>query len=146
MYPLLASTAVSAAGKIINTIAQNVAKVTSTTAPPAPPAVPFSTLIDQSAAATAAARLSRAQEITTQLGHSPEVAAAANGAGTSGPLSLQIDGQGNAALSLAHGGLQGIQLPEAMRGEVRELYQLQQPGSAGTTKTQPASPITISLG
>jgi len=144
MFPLLATTAVSGIGNIIHAIADGIAKGTATSPASAAPSVPFSTLIDQSTATTAA-RAQRAQEITTQLGGSSEVAAAANAAGASGPLSLQIDAQGNAALSLPNGGLKGIQLPEEMRGEVRELYGLKQPANAGATKTQPASPVTITL-
>jgi hypothetical protein len=145
MYPLLASTAVSAAGNIIHTIAEKIASGTATTAPAATPAVPFSTLIDKATAPTATDLARRAQDLTTRLSHSTEVAAAANGAGASGPLTLQIDAQGNAAVHLPNGGLKSVDLPEAMRGEVRELYQLRQPASAGATKTRPAGPLTISL-
>jgi len=139
MLPILATTAASAAGDIILNIADRFAKGAAKTAPPATPAVPFSTLVDKATLAR------HAQELTTRLSRSAEVAGAANAAGATGPLSLQFDAKGDAALRLPDGGLKPVQLSEELRGVARELYHLRQAAAASPAAARPASPVTISL-
>ncbi|MEA3212883.1 MAG: hypothetical protein QOE70_5940 [Chthoniobacter sp.] len=148
MTPILFTTAASVAGDIIHNIAERIANGTAKNAPTAAPAVPFSTLVDQASAPTAATLARRAQELSTRLGRSAEVAAAANEAGVAGPLNIQIDAKGDAALRLPDGGLKPIHLSEELRGVARELNQLRQPGANGAhgaTAARPAGPVTISV-
>jgi hypothetical protein len=145
MNPLLVTTAASAAGDIIHTIADRISSATAKTAPAATPSVPFVNLIDKASAPTAASKALHTQDLGTRLGQSAEVAAAANAAGASGPLSIQIDANGDSALRLPNGDLKPIQLSEEMRGVARELHQMRQPAATSATPAHPASPVTISI-
>jgi len=150
MHPILATTALSAASDIVHNIAEGIARSTAKSAPAAAPAVPFSTLIAKASAPTAVSIAQRTQALSSRLTHSPEVAAAANAAGVTGPLSLQIDSTGATALRLPNGDLKPIQSSEEMRGVARELHHLRQPAAAplaaaaATASTRPG-PITVTL-
>ncbi len=139
MLPILATTAASAASDIIFNIADRFAKGTAKTAPAAPPAIAFSTLVDQASFAR------HAQDLSTKLGRSAEVATAANAAGATGPLHLVIEANGDTALRLPDGGLKPVQLSEELRGAARELHQLRQPTATGATRVGPSSTVTISV-
>lgn len=145
MNPLLINAAASVAGDIVHFLAEGIAKGTAKTAPVATPAVPFSTIIDQTSAPTAATQARRAHDLSTRIGHSAEVAAAANEAGAYGPLTIQIDAKGDASLRLPDGGLKPIRLSEEMRGAARDLHQLWQPITNGPARTRPASPVTFTV-
>jgi len=142
MYPILATAALSAAGNIAHNIAEGISAATAKTAPEAPPAIPFSTLVAKASAPNPVSIAQRTQALSTRLMHSPEVAAAANAAGASGPLSIQIDPSGDAALRLPNGDLKPIALSEEMRGVARELHHLRHPAA---TPAGPAAPVTVSL-
>ena len=144
MHPILATTALSAAGNIVHNIAESISKGTAKTAPTAAPAVPFSTLVAKASAPTAVSIAQRAQALSTKLTHSAEIAAAANAAGASGPLSLQIDATGDTALRLPNGDLKPVQLSEEMRGAARELHHLRQPAPGAPTPAHP-TPVIVSL-
>ncbi len=146
MHPILVTTAASAAGDIIHNIAARISERTAKAAPAAAPAIPFSTLVDQASAPSAAAKAQRAQDLSTRLGRSAEVAAASNEAGASGPLQVQIDASGSAALRLPDGGLKPIQLSEEMRGLARELHQLRQPAPTAATLARPSGPVAVTVG
>jgi len=145
MHPILLTTAASAACDIIHTIAERIASGTAKTAAASAPTVPFSTLVEKASAPNPATLARRAQELSDRLGRSAEVAGAANAAGATGPLSLQVDATGAAALCLPDGGLKPVQLSEELRGVARELYHLRQPATASATALRAASPITINL-
>jgi hypothetical protein len=144
MHPILATTALSAAGNIVHNIADRIFKGPAKTAPAAVPAVPFSTLVAKASAPTAVSVAQRAQALSTKLTQSAEVAAAANGAAAAGPLSLHIDAAGDTALRLPNGDLKPIRLSEEMRGVARELHHLRQPapvpGAPGLPK-----PVIVAL-
>lgn len=145
MHPILATTALSAAGEIVHNVAGRIANMTAKAAPSAPPAVPFATLVDKASAPSAASLALRTQDLRTRLGRSAEVAAAVNDAGVSGPLSIQIDANGDSALRLPDGSFKPIQLSEEMRGVARELHQLRQPLATSATVARSASPVTVSI-
>jgi hypothetical protein len=145
MHPILATTALSVAGDIVHNIAGRIANGTAKAAPAAPPAVPFATLVDKASAPTAANLALRTQDLGTSLGRSSEVAAAVNEAGGSGPMSLQIEANGDTALRLPDGSLKSIHLSEEMRGVARELHQLRQPLATSATVERPSSSVTVSL-
>lgn len=146
MYPLLATAAASAAGNIIQTIADRVTQgPAKTAAAGTAQAVPFSTLVDKASAPTAATQAARSADLSSRLTKSPEVAAAANAAGVAGPASLQIDADGNTALRLPNGNLKPVQLSEELRGVARELNQLRQPPATSASLSRPASPVTVNL-
>jgi hypothetical protein len=145
MHPILATTALSAAGDIVQNLASRFGKGPAKAAPAAAPAVPFVTLVDKASAPTAANLAMRTQDLGTRLGRSAEVAAAMNAAGASGPVSIQIDANGDSALRLPNGTLKPIQLSEEMRGVARELHQLRQPLATSATVERPASPVTVSI-
>jgi hypothetical protein len=146
MHPILLTTAASAAGDIIHNIAERISERPAKTASTAAPAIPFSTLVDQASVPTAATQARRTQDLSTRLGRSAEVAAAANEAGAAGPLQVQIDASGTAALRLPDGGLKPIQLSEEMRAVARELHQLRQPAATAATLARPASPVSVTVG
>lgn len=145
MNPLLITSAASIAGDVIHNIADRIATSTAKTAPQAAPEVPFSTLIDKVSVSPAASQVQRSQDLSSRLSHSPEVAAAANAAGASGPLTIQIDANGDSALRLPDGGLKPIQLSEEMRGVAQQLHQLRQPAATSSTPAHGPAPVTVSL-
>jgi hypothetical protein len=144
MDPFLISAATSVASKIIQKISDHSSAGAARSAQPAT-TIPFSSLINQASAPSPSSIAERTAALTHRLGRSAEVAAVINATGASGPLGLQIEANGNAALHLPGRGLRPVQLSEEMRGVARELYQLRQPSSAASLRNQPPAPLTLAL-
>jgi hypothetical protein len=146
MHPILVSSAASAAGEIIQNIAERFTSRAQKAAPTAQPAVTFSTLIDKASVPTAVQHAHRVRDLSTKLGRSVELAAAANEAGATVPIQVQIDADGTAALRLPGGGWKPIVMAEEMRAVVRELYQLQQPITTAANVGRPGGSVTLTVG